>query len=146
MDKRCRKCAGECCRYFALPIGQPETYEDFEEVRWHLMHRGVSVYIDLDGQWNLVLRNLCRMLRKTPDGWRCKDYENRPTVCRRFSPESCDFTRGGHECEEKFTTAAQLDAYARRMLGDWVFDADRAKMKGVAVQVRQRTKKKITRR
>lgn len=132
MDKRCKKCLADCCRYFALPIGQPESYEDFEEIRWHLLHRGVSVFIDGDGQWNLVLRNLCRMLRKTAEGWRCKDYDNRPTVCREFSPDTCNVTRGGQAYEERFTTAGQLDAYARRMLGGWVFDKARAEMKGHA--------------
>lgn len=145
MDRRCAKCSARCCRYFSLPIGQPETYEDFEQVRWYLLHRGIAVYIDTEGDWYMLVRNLCRNLRKVAGESRdrprsqtakvgpvpvfeCKDYENRPIICREFSPKSCDFTRGSHAVEEFFDTAADLEAYARRMLGDWVFDKERGKV------------------
>ena len=128
MEKQCRKCPAGCCRYFSFPIDRPETYEDFEQIRWYLLHRGISVYIDADGQWNIIIRNLCRMLRKTAGGWRCKEYASRPPICRGFSPRTCDFTHGGIACEEFFGTGRQLESYAGRMLGEAAFDKARSKM------------------
>ncbi|MFB3893462.1 MAG: YkgJ family cysteine cluster protein [Phycisphaerae bacterium] len=119
------KCQARCCRYFGVPLGRPETYEDFDEVRWYLLHRGVSVYIDAEGDWGMRVENRCRMLRKTPRGWRCVAYGRRPLVCRRFAPATCEFTRGFHEVEEHFASAAELEAYASRMLGRQAFEDGR---------------------
>ena len=151
MDRRCIKCPARCCTYFAVPIGRPETYEDFEQVRWYLLHRGVAVYVDTEGEWNMLVRNLCRNLKKVPGGkepgshFRCKDYGNRPIICREFSPRTCEFTRGSHAVEEFFETAGQLDDYARRMLGDWVFDGERAKVTGKKPPKKPRPKPKSRR-
>jgi len=127
MEAQCTKCEAKCCRYFCSAIDQPHTYEDFEEVRWYLAHKGISVHVDVEGGWWIMVANRCRMLRKTPVGWRCKDYENRPLICRHFSPESCDFTLGDLQVDELFETPGELEAYARRMLGERQFDKARAK-------------------
>lgn len=118
MHSHCRKCPARCCRYFCFEIDKPDTYEDFENIRWYLTHQNISVHIDNEGDWCILIDNKCRNLIKTPQGLRCKDYDNRPLICRKFSPANCDFTKGGYELEEDFRTPAQLQAYARRMLGD----------------------------
>jgi Fe-S-cluster containining protein len=115
MDRRCRQCDSRCCRYFCIPIPKPDLFEEFENIRWYLAHRGVSVFIDLDGEWWVRMDSRCGLLDRRGQ---CKDYANRSMVCRTFSPDGCEVTQGGHACEELFRTPKQLDAYARRMLGE----------------------------
>ena len=40
----CQYCTAKCCRYFALPIETPESLEDWEFVRWYLLHEGATVF------------------------------------------------------------------------------------------------------
>ena len=46
----CDYCPAKCCRYFAMPIDEPETHEDFEYVRWYLLHQGATVFTE-DDTW-----------------------------------------------------------------------------------------------
>lgn len=118
MNENCEKCGARCCRYFCFEIEKPDTFEQFENVRWYLMHKNVSIHIDTEGDWYIRVDNRCNHLVQTPQGPRCDDYANRPNVCRRFSPEECDFTQGEYEVEELFNKPEELAAYARRMLGE----------------------------
>ncbi|MFP4052523.1 MAG: YkgJ family cysteine cluster protein, partial [Phycisphaerae bacterium] len=62
MTDQCAKCNGKCCRYFCLQIDEPDTYEEFEDVRWYLCHEDVSVHIDDEGDWYLSVMNACCFL------------------------------------------------------------------------------------
>ena len=42
----CEYCTAKCCRYFALPIETPTTKEDFEFIRWYLLHERATVFTD----------------------------------------------------------------------------------------------------
>ena len=44
----CEYCVAKCCRYFALPIDTPETFKDWEFVRWYLLHDHATVFIEDD--------------------------------------------------------------------------------------------------
>ena len=125
MDEICQKCDARCCRYYSFPIEMPESYEDFDQVRWYLVHENTTVYIDWDGQWYIRIDNRCRWLIDTDQGPRCERYSDRPLICRAFSPETCETAKGNFECEELFTKPDELDVYARRMLGEHAFDAAR---------------------
>ena len=48
----CTHCTAKCCRYFALPIEDPTTPDDWEFVRWYLLHGGATVFKE-DGNWYL---------------------------------------------------------------------------------------------
>ena len=141
MSKQCRACAGKCCTYFCFQIDEPDSYAEFENVRWYLCHEGVSVHID-DGDWFLAVANRCRNL--TRDG-RCKIYENRPLICREYSHESCDHTSGDYEYEKLFETPEQMERYARKTLGARKFDAARKRAlerhEKRAQKARKRTRK-----
>ncbi|HUT59608.1 MAG TPA: YkgJ family cysteine cluster protein [Phycisphaerae bacterium] len=128
MSKRCLECNAKCCRYFCLEIDKPETFDDFENIRWYMLHEKVTAHIDDEGDWCLLIDNLCKMLVETPAGARCKDYANRPMICRRFDPDDCEFTHGRWDYEELFSTPDQIDAYARRMLGEPAYERGRARM------------------
>ncbi len=105
----CEHCTGQCCRYLALPIDAPEDREEFDDIRWYLLHKGVSVFVE-DGEWYLYLAADCRHL--LPDH-RCGLYETRPRICRQYTTENCDYHSGEYGWEQHFTCPEHLDEYAR---------------------------------
>ena len=42
----CESCAALCCRYFALPIDNPKTARQYDDIRWYLCHENVVVFIE----------------------------------------------------------------------------------------------------
>jgi Fe-S-cluster containining protein len=105
----CEHCSGMCCRYLALPIDAPEDREEFDDIRWYLLHKGVSVFVE-DGEWYLYMAADCRHLQ--PD-FRCGIYETRPRICREYSTENCDYHSGDYGWEQHFTCPEHLDEYAQ---------------------------------
>jgi uncharacterized protein len=83
----CDHCTAKCCRYFALPIEEPETFEDFEYIRWFLLHERASVFKE-DENWYLLVHTTCRHLQ--PDN-RCGIYETRPKICQEYSTKDCEY-------------------------------------------------------
>lgn len=147
VKKQCTRCGARCCQYFSFEIDKPDTYEQFESIRWYLLHEGISVYIDDEGDWCILIDNLCRMLVKRREGGRCKQYDNRPLICRKYSSDRCDYIRGGYDWEEVFRSADELEAYARRMLGEQAFeDARAAAHKAIADSQRKKAPRKTARR
>jgi hypothetical protein len=57
----CHRCTGLCCRYFALPIETPETWKDFDDIRWYLAHENISIFVE-KGDWYLNVHNRCQHL------------------------------------------------------------------------------------
>lgn len=110
----CEHCTGMCCRYLALPIDNPEDREDFDDIRWYLLHEGVSVFVE-DGEWYLYIATDCRHLQ--PD-YRCGIYETRPRICRKYTTESCDYHSGDYGWEHHFACPEHLDEYAREFLAN----------------------------
>jgi len=121
MNPQCAKCGGKCCKYFCFEIDEPEDVDEFEDVRWYLCHEGVSVHID-EGDWYICIENRCRFLR--PDA-RCEIYDDRPLICRKYDPENCDYTQGSYDYDEEFRTPEAMERYARKVLGDEVFERKR---------------------
>jgi hypothetical protein len=57
----CSSCPHLCCRYFAFPIEAPEDWDDYDDIRWYLAHKNISVFVkDID--WYLNVKNKCRHL------------------------------------------------------------------------------------
>lgn len=105
----CEHCVALCCRYIALPIDTPQKRSDFDDIRWYLLHEGVSVFIE-DGDWYICITTTCRHLQ--PDR-RCGIYETRPRICRDYSTEGCDYHSGDYGWEQHFTCSEHLDEYLR---------------------------------
>ncbi|MBT3198868.1 MAG: YkgJ family cysteine cluster protein [Phycisphaerales bacterium] len=126
MSELCQKCGAKCCNYFSFEIDEPEAYDAFEDIRWYLCHEGVSVHID-EGDWFISIANRCMMLG---DDSKCVGYEKRPLICRKYVTDNCDHTGGDYGYDELFTTADQLEEYARKTLGDEIY----AKQKAAAVK------------
>jgi len=111
--KICHKCGAKCCTYFCFQIDKPEDVDEFEDIRWYLCHNGVSVHID-EGEWFISIMNRCNMLE---ENGQCRDYANRPLICRKYDLQNCDHSPGGYGYEEEFKSPEELEEYARRTLG-----------------------------
>ncbi len=103
----CEHCTAACCRYVALPIDEPESFEDYEDIRWYLLHEGMSVFVE-DGEWFLNMATPCRHIQAD---YRCGIYETRPQICRDYTTDNCDYHSGDYGWEQHFTCAEHLDAY-----------------------------------
>lgn len=83
----CEFCTAKCCRYFALPLDPPTTFEEYEYIRWFLLHDRASVFRE-DDDWYLLVHTTCHHLRADN---RCGIYETRPQICRDYSFENCEY-------------------------------------------------------
>ncbi len=111
----CDKCTGLCCRYFALPIETPEDREDYDDIRWYLCHKNVSVFVE-DGDWYINLKNKCRHLSEKD--YKCKIYAKRPKICRGYTVKDCDFVEGDYDYELHFTNDKQMEEYIKVKFGN----------------------------
>ena len=123
MSKTCVECGAKCCKYFCFEVDAPDSYEEFEDVRWYLCHEGVTVHVE-DGDWYIAIENRCRKLDADD---RCVAYEDRPLICRTYSTNKCDFTDGDYGYDVLFRTPEEMEAHARKTLGDERFERERAK-------------------
>ena len=110
----CDRCAALCCRYFALPLDNPDCRKDFDNIRWYLVHENVVVFVEKK-QWYIGIMNRCKHLQ--PDN-RCGIYETRPQLCRSYSSDHCDYHGGDYNYEQLFTSAEDLWAFALEFLRD----------------------------
>lgn len=108
-DILCSHCTAVCCRYIALPIETPTERSDFDDIRWYLIHHGVSVFVE-DGDWYIAFQATCRHL--LPD-YRCGIYETRPKICRSYTTDNCDYHSGDYGWEQHFTSAEHLDEFLK---------------------------------
>ena len=83
----CEYCTAKCCRYFALPIETPTTFEDFEYIRWYLLHDQASMFTEDEG-WYLLVHTQCEHLQ--PDN-RCGIYDTRPKIFHAYSTDNCEY-------------------------------------------------------
>ena len=83
----CKIFIAKCCRYFALPIEEPENWKDFEYIRWYLLHERATVFIE-DDSWYLLVHTKCKHLG---DDHLCQAYETRPQICRDYTTDNCEY-------------------------------------------------------
>lgn len=105
----CDKCNSLCCRYFALPIETPEDRGDYDDIRWFLCHKDITVFVE-DDDWYINIKNKCNNLTKDN---RCKIYDKRPRICRQYRHKECDFIEGEYDYELHFTSAKQMEEYIK---------------------------------
>jgi len=107
----CEYCTAKCCRYFALPIDTPETFKDYEYVRWYLLHDRATVFKE-DDDWYLLVHTVCEHLQ--PDQ-RCGIYDTRPPICREYSIKNCEY-EDDWTYEFYLETAQQVEEYREAVL------------------------------
>ena len=84
---KCLHCS-KCCTYFCLEIDAPDCRDDFDNLSWMLAHENVSIHLERDGTWQLMVKNRCKYLM---DEGGCKIYDERPKICREHPAGECDF-------------------------------------------------------
>ena len=105
-ESLCEYCPAKCCRYFALPIDTPDTAQDFDFMRWFLLHGQASIFVD-DESWYLMVHTVCKHLQ--PDN-RCGIYETRPEICREYSTDNCEYDED-MTYDKYFETPEQIAEY-----------------------------------
>ncbi|MDO4584053.1 MAG: YkgJ family cysteine cluster protein [Planctomycetia bacterium] len=108
----CQYCSGKCCRYFALEIDAPVDWEDYDHIRWYLLHENAAVFTENEG-WFLLFHSRCKCLDENN---RCTDYENRPNVCRQYTTDRCEYD-DDWVYDRYFETPEQVEEYAEAVLG-----------------------------
>lgn len=109
----CEHCAAACCRYVALEIDKPRTARDYDDVRWYIMHQGISVFVE-DGSWFIQIQARCKNLGMDN---LCQVYTARPAICRDFEPGECDYCAAENNYEHHFTHAQQIEEFYFRKTG-----------------------------
>ena len=108
----CGHCTAKCCCYFALHIDAPETWKDFEHIRWYLLHERAAVFIE-DDCWYLLVYNRCNYLREDN---LCSSYKTRPRICRDYGTKNCEY-EDEWVYEHYWETPEQVEEYAEAVLG-----------------------------
>ena len=106
---QCDDCSGLCCRYFALPIETPEDKGDYDDIRWYLCHKDITVFVE-DGDWYINIKNKCKHLTKDN---KCDIYNKRPRICRGYKHSTCDFVEGEYNYKLHFTDDKQMAEYIK---------------------------------
>lgn len=109
----CEHCSAACCRYLALPMDKPTNARDYDDVRWYLMHQGISVFVE-DGDWYIQYETRCKNLGADN---LCTIYETRPEICREYQPIDCDYAGGTHGYDHLFTHPKQIEAFYEKRTG-----------------------------
>ena len=107
----CDFCTGKCCKYFSLPIDAPQSWDDYDSIRWYLAHGQTLIYV-VEEQWYLLVKTRCQYL--TGDN-RCKIYFNRPKICREYTTDECEYEEDW-SFTKMFETPEQIWEYAEAML------------------------------
>jgi Fe-S-cluster containining protein len=110
-DHLCNHCTAKCCRYFALPMELPTNRQDWEYIRWFLLHDKASVFKE-DDHWYLLVSTECKHLQ---DDQRCGIYHTRPQICRDYSTDECEYD-DDWLYERYLETAEQAWEYAEAIL------------------------------
>ncbi|MHC4455874.1 MAG: YkgJ family cysteine cluster protein [Planctomycetota bacterium] len=110
-ENRCDECPALCCRYFALPLETPEDKGDYDDIRWFLCHKNISVFVE-KGDWYISIKNRCKYLSEKDN--RCRMYNSRPRICRQYSHKNCDFAEGEYDYQLLFTNPRQMEEYIKK--------------------------------
>ena len=102
----CDFCTAKCCKYFALPIDTPTEFEDFQYIRWYLLHDAAYIFVE-DKVWYLLVQTECKHLQSDN---RCGIYETRPKICSEYSTENCEY-EDNWTYERYFETAEQVQEF-----------------------------------
>jgi len=108
----CDFCTAKCCRYFAVQIDKPTTWQEFDSIRWFLMHYGAAVFTE-EGNWYLLVHSRCKHLQEDN---RCAIYDQRPEICRQYATDKCEYP-DDWVYDQYWETAEQIEQYAEAVLG-----------------------------
>ena len=106
----CQACGAKCCQYVAIEIDEPESKNDYNDIRWYLCHKNVWVFIDHDDSWYVQFNTPCEFLKKD---YTCGIYDVRPYICRQHDPSDCE-ALDDVECQKFMLKSVEdLDMYLK---------------------------------
>ena len=115
----CAECGALCCRHIALEIDTPTCKTDYDNIRWYLMHKDVSVCQEHDKSWILIFKTPCTRLGKDNT---CTQYNDRPNICRKYpNNDLCEYQTNESAYLLEFSTAKEFEAYLNKKNIDWRF-------------------------
>lgn len=107
----CEDCDGDCCKYITCIVKAPKGPEDWDELKWMLLHKGVTIYVDEDGDWNVEVMTTCKKLGKDN---RCTIYDKRPDVCKDHGTHECESNEDSFEPNIHFEKPEDVDNYLKK--------------------------------
>lgn len=93
----------------SMEIDVPQDDEDYDNIRWYLLHDNVQVWISEEGEWHVEFKTRCSAL--TQEGL-CSIYDGRPMICRSYESEDCE--KHGEYWGELLKTPRDLEEYLSR--------------------------------
>jgi hypothetical protein len=110
----CKKCNAYCCRHVAVGIDTPEDADDYDCIRWYLLHKNVWVAIAPDDTWLVEFKTPCRNITAIDN---CGDYENRPAICKNYpgDGEICEGESDALACKVLFKNVNDFEKYLKKM-------------------------------
>jgi len=116
----CDVCRGQCCKHVAMEIDTPTCKQDYDNIRWFLVHQNVQVYVEPDKSWGIEFITPCSRL--TRDNL-CSDYDNRPRLCRQYPGKDteCEFVSEEKHYKKLFTTAEEFESWLDKKKIKWRF-------------------------
>lgn len=142
-ESKCGSCIALCCRYFALEIDKPQRPEDFDDLRWYLLHDRTQIFTE-GRSWFVQVFNKCSWLG---DDGSCQGYDQRPSICREYESKWCDQdeTKGGSgepDPDLSFRTLAELEAYRDAWVKRWKLRDSKRRREAALRGVRKRRREK----
>jgi len=119
----CEQCDALCCRYIAVEIDQPTSKQDFDNIRWYLLHKNVQVFSNHQDDWYIETLTDCEWLG---DDKRCLHYEDRPQLCREHGSDDeilCEYVDNPYNL--LFKTIEEFETYLDREGYRWRFKKKR---------------------
>jgi len=117
---RCQECRAACCQHVALEIDTPDCKQDYDNIRWFLLHKGVKVFCDFDDEWHVEFEAPCSKLN---DDYSCNFYEKRPEICRAYpgDHEECEFENDEQVYKLLFTSCEEFEQYLAEQGIKWQY-------------------------
>ncbi|OGJ89272.1 MAG: hypothetical protein A2268_10320 [Candidatus Raymondbacteria bacterium RifOxyA12_full_50_37] len=84
------------------------TSEDWDRIRWLILHKNTQVYEDHEGDWFIDFFTDCVHLRSDQ---RCGIYDNRPDICKEYANDECLKHGDDKYYNRIFRTQEDIDAY-----------------------------------
>tara|TARA_Y100000310_G_C20512546_1_gene729572 strand:- start:262 stop:666 length:405 start_codon:yes stop_codon:yes gene_type:complete len=108
----CENCPdSSCCRDVTTEIDDPETLEDWDEIRWMVSHKNVAVYKDNDDDWVVEFKTPCEKLNEKGG---CTVYHKRPGICQEHALDTCVYNGEGDTYKVRFDTVEQVEDYIKK--------------------------------
>lgn len=106
---KCDSC-GKCCNHVTIELDTPRSKADFEEIKWFVIHKDVSVFVDDDKVWHIQFNTPCNALKDNM----CDIYDKRPEVCREYDPDECENNGIGKYYKIMFTKPSQVESFVKK--------------------------------